>query len=187
MNKAKILLVDDEPTIRVVLSAVLESQGYFVESAEDGFAALRKIRSSLPDLIISDLRMPNMNGFELLGIVRKDFPQIPVIAISGEFVGERVEGILADAFFQKGHYAPLDLLHRVSELLEKPRSTCMRKERAPVWAPTGDSPVMVTCTNCLKSFPIDPCDEGQYAKHEVQCIFCGAVLHYELLAITRSA
>jgi len=165
----------------------LESKGYVVDTAEDGFAALRKIRACVPDLLISDLRMPNMNGFELLGIVRSEYPQTPIIAISGEFVGERVEGVLADAFFQKGHYSPPDLLAKVGELLAKPRSMTEQAQKAPVWAPTGNSPVMVTCTKCLRSFPIDPCDESQSVQHEVRCIFCGAMLKYQLLAITRSA
>ena len=55
--------------------------------AEDGFEGLAALKQSLPDIIISDLRMPNMNGFEFLSVVRRRFPVIPVIVISGEFSG----------------------------------------------------------------------------------------------------
>ena len=189
MKEFRILLVDDEPSIRVVLSAVLRSGGYVVDLAEDGFGALRSIQAAIPDLIISDLRMPNMNGFELLSVVRTKFPQMPVIAISGEFVSNQVEGVLADVFFQKGSYSPADLMATVETLLKSapmPANRMTNTSGIPVWAPTGDAPIMITCTDCLRSFPIDPCTEGQ-TRGETHCIFCGAALKYRLLAVTRSA
>jgi CheY-like chemotaxis protein len=64
---------------------LLEAQGYEVRGAEDGFEGLAALKQSLPDIIISDLQMPNMNGFEFLSVVRRRFPVIPVIVISGEF------------------------------------------------------------------------------------------------------
>ena len=71
----------------------------------DSTASL-KLKQSLPDVVISDLRMPNMSGFEFLSVVRRRFPQIAVIAISGEFAGIDVpESVLADAFFEKGQYS----------------------------------------------------------------------------------
>jgi CheY-like chemotaxis protein len=86
--KYRILVVDDDPMVRETSGLVLMKQGYEVRTSEDGFSALIKLRTALPDLIISDLRMPNMSGFELLSVVRRRFPQIPVIAISGEFDAE---------------------------------------------------------------------------------------------------
>jgi CheY-like chemotaxis protein len=65
---------------------VLSRAGYEVRTATDGFQALALMRKALPDLIISDLKMPNMSGFEFLSIVRRRFPHIPVIAITGDFV-----------------------------------------------------------------------------------------------------
>jgi DNA-binding response OmpR family regulator len=187
MEKSKILLVDDEPSIRTVLKAVLESQGFSVSTAEDGFVALRSIRASLPDLLISDLRMPNMNGFELLAVVREKFPTIPVIAISGEFVGEQVRGVLADVFLQKGSYSPQELLTTVEGLLSETQERAKREQvGSTVWAPTGDAPLMVTCSECYKSFPLDPCEDQTRNQNEVQCIFCGTTLRYKLVAITRA-
>ena len=115
----RILVVDDEPTILTTSSAILGGKGFEVRTAKDGFAGLVELRRSLPDLIISDLRMPNMSGFELLSIVRRRFPHIPVIAISGEFNGNAPEGLIADAFFTKGQYTPEQMFQRIAELIEQ--------------------------------------------------------------------
>jgi CheY-like chemotaxis protein len=102
----RILIVDDEPAILETSAAVLGTKGYEVRTAADGFQALAELTRSLPDLIISDLRMPNMSGFELLSVIRRRFPHIPVIAISGEYNGIVPAGLIADAFFTKGSYPP---------------------------------------------------------------------------------
>ena|SRR5579859_259176 len=178
----KILLVDDEPNIRIVLSAVLEQAGYRVEVAEDGYAALRSIQEAKPDLVITDLRMPKMNGFELLSVIRARFPEVPTVAISGEFVTVDLhEGPLADAFFQKGNYSLEDFLGKISELLQLPRQR-RSTGRAPIWTPTHDEPVMLTCTACLRSFPIDLCG-GSAPPKQTQCLFCGHELQVQLIAI----
>ncbi len=62
----RLLLVDDEPVSRDVLQDSLSDKGYDVGVAKDGFDALAQMRGALPDLIISDLKMPNMSGFEFL-------------------------------------------------------------------------------------------------------------------------
>jgi CheY-like chemotaxis protein len=67
---------------------ILKERGYEVRTAKDGFQALVERRGSRPDIIISDLRMPSMSGCELLSVVRRRFPRLPVIAISGEYNGE---------------------------------------------------------------------------------------------------
>jgi CheY-like chemotaxis protein len=178
----RILLVDDEPSIRVVLSAVLEDAGFTVDVAEHGFDALRKIQGAVPDLVITDLRMPNMNGFELLAVLRERFPQLPTIVISGEFMISEVNSSIADAFFQKGNYSIPDFLGKIRELLAAPRVAVAQQQPSIVWSPTGDSPVMLTCTSCMHSFPIDACEGNMHAK-QTSCIFCGAQLEVRLVAI----
>jgi CheY-like chemotaxis protein len=97
----RILVVDDEPSIRETAKAILGSEGYEVLAVADGFDALHALSKSLPDVIISDLNMPRMSGFELLAIVRKRFPHIATIAMSGEYIADaNPRGILADAFLQ---------------------------------------------------------------------------------------
>jgi CheY-like chemotaxis protein len=188
VSEKKILLVDDEPNIRFVLSAVLQQAGYTVETAEDGFAALRKIQNARPDLVITDLRMPNMNGFELLSVLRTRFPELATVVISGEFLAVNgQQGALGDAFFEKGNYELPDFLAKVSELLATPRKRMHNPGfGAPVWRPVGDEPVMLTCTSCTRSFPIDVCHGASLPK-VTDCIFCGARLNVQVLAVGLAA
>jgi len=101
--RANLLIVDDEPSIRVMLSQILVEHGYSARSAATGLSALDEIRREVPEVLISDLNMPGMSGFELLPVVRRRFPRIHLIAMSGTYSGDKVPpGITADAFYQKG-------------------------------------------------------------------------------------
>ena len=71
----RILVVEDDPLLRDLARRLLGAKGYEVLTAEDGFVGLTALKRSLPDVIISDLRMPNMNGFEFLSVVRRRFPR----------------------------------------------------------------------------------------------------------------
>ena len=86
MSADLILLVDDEEQIRKLLEASLVRRGYEVVSATDGIEALRQIRARMPDLIVTDVNMPNMNGFELLKNIRGDdsLKTIPVLMVTAE-------------------------------------------------------------------------------------------------------
>lgn len=81
---ARVLFVDDEEQIRKLLATYLGRQGYEVTVATDGFEALKAIRQSAPDLVITDVSMPNMNGFELTRRLRADHKtaRIPVLMLS---------------------------------------------------------------------------------------------------------
>src|ERR1700733_578534 len=102
-SKINLLIVDDDPALRSSLSQIFTSQGHAVRLADDGFAALDNIRQQVPDIILSDLNMPGMSGFELLSVIRRRFPNIQAIAMSGAFSGEGLQlGVAADAFYEKG-------------------------------------------------------------------------------------
>jgi CheY-like chemotaxis protein len=117
-SRFRLLVVDDEPCIRDLASDILTSEGHDVLTAKDGLDALNQLVDPLPDMIISDLRMPRMSGFELLAVVRQRFPQVPVIATSGESLGSGLPaGVLADAFLQKGGYTIRQLCAKVRELI----------------------------------------------------------------------
>ncbi len=179
--KYRILIVDDEPTLRMVGKMLLEAQGYEVQCAEDGFEGLAALRQSLPDIIISDLRMPNMNGFEFLSVVRRRFPTIPVIVISGEFSGLSLpESVLADAFFTKGEYKLEDLFGKVIDLLnELPTRPKTGKPHQPaVWVKNDKGTIAVTCSECLRTFPVTGATKGI---NEAECDFCSAVIRYEII------
>ena len=80
-EKHKILIVDDEPQITRVLKTTLSSQGYSTRTASDGDDALQVIKEWSPDLLITDLRMPNMDGLQLCRHLRTK-SQIPIIVLS---------------------------------------------------------------------------------------------------------
>ena len=99
----KLLIVEDNVILRTTLSFIFLEYGYDVRSAADGFSALVEIRREAPDVLLSDLNMPGMAGFELLSVVRRRFPEIRVIAMSGASSGDRVPpGVAADGFYEKG-------------------------------------------------------------------------------------
>lgn len=176
----RILLVDDEEAIRIMSAKILESKGYEVRTAVDGFAALVELRKSLPDVVISDLRMPNMSGFELLSVVRRRFPHLAVIAISGEFNGIAPEGLIADYFFTKGSYRPEELFLKIAELLELSplRPHMVKPDISPVWVPRSpEGYFVVTCTDCLRSFSLTT-DEASKEVRSASCPFCGTVVRF---------
>ncbi len=80
-SKANILVVDDEPQITRVLRTTLSSQGYATRTAADGNEALQAMKDWPPDLVITDLRMPNMDGLVLCRLIRKQ-SQVPIIVLS---------------------------------------------------------------------------------------------------------
>src|SRR5580658_9994678 len=179
--KCRVLIVDDEPLILETTSAIVRSFGYSVRSAPDGFAALKILREVLPDLIIADLRMPNMSGFELLSIVRRRFPHIPTIAISGEFILATMPlGLLVDHFFQKGGYTPAELSAKIKELIaDSPvRPHLGKHEKAPLWIHRKETDyIVVTCPECLRSTSVPDSDStGQL--QETECMACGAKIRY---------
>jgi DNA-binding NtrC family response regulator len=80
--KGKVLVVDDEADARTALAELLRAEGYLVETAADGFKALGKMQEFAPDLVLTDLRMPGMNGVELLEKLRADHPDVVVLVMT---------------------------------------------------------------------------------------------------------
>ncbi len=125
-----ILVVDDEPAVRRLACQMLERGGYRTVEAETGRHALAVLASD-PDrilLVLSDVRMPQMNGLELEQAIREGWPALPVILMSGEVTREWVVRLLRDAPLRllRKPFEQEDLLVKVRELLaslpeEKPR------------------------------------------------------------------
>ncbi len=87
VSEGLVLVVDDEPDVRKVVRMTLEKAGYDVVEAEDGEKAIEEIKkgehSILLNLIITDIRMPNMNGIDVINYYRKEWPHIPLIVLTG--------------------------------------------------------------------------------------------------------
>jgi CheY-like chemotaxis protein len=180
--KNRILIVDDDSSVRAMVATLLAGNGYEVSSAKDGFDALLQMKAKVPELIVSDLNMPQMSGFEFLSVVRRRFPQILVIAMSGAYqAGDAVPGgVIADAFYAKGTHKSEVLLRVVADLLETSTSPTFAHTRqsAPVWVPRngkdsrGIPYIVLTCTECLRSFPLNVASEVTTAVMTTPCIFC---------------
>ncbi len=183
VSQSRLLVVDDEPCIREMMSYFLRSRGYEVLTAQDGFDALSQLKGRLPALIISDLKMPRMSGFEFLAIVRQRFPQIPTIAISGEILSnESPIGLIADAFFSKGSYAVDQLTGTIEKFIAtspvRPRSWAISV--APTSIPRDAAGyLLMKCRNCLRSFPLEA-SRMNGGLHRVTCPWCQANLQFQI-------
>ncbi len=118
----KILVVEDSPTTRLMIISSLEDLGDFtVIEAANGFQALRKLPEVLPDLVITDINMPDINGLEVVRFVKQsnNFSAIPVIIVTTEgreIDRERGLRLGADRYLVKP-FNPEDLQRQVKELL----------------------------------------------------------------------
>jgi len=185
--KIKLLIVDDESGTRTLLSQIFGQMGHGVRTATDGFSALASIRESMPDVLLSDLNMPGMSGFELLSVVRRRFPGVYVIATSGAYSGESVPyGIAADAFYEKAtsFNSLLNLMENATavERLSRRDSNAL----APVWVPLADGEpqcdayVMITCQECMRAFS-HAVEESRLLIHETNCDYCQTKIRYAVV------
>ena len=89
-----ILVVDDEKNIRSGLAEAISLEGYDVIEAENGKAAWEKMNSNNVDLLLTDLRMPEMTGEELIRKVRASYPKLPIIVLTGHGTIENAVGLM---------------------------------------------------------------------------------------------
>ena len=104
MASKTVLVVDDNPNMTVLLSDILELLGCRAETASDGQSALSVLESKSIDLVLTDLRMPQMDGMALLHAIRERFPGVPVVLISGynvESAEDQEIAYHADGFLNK--------------------------------------------------------------------------------------
>jgi CheY-like chemotaxis protein len=184
---ARLLIIDDEPSIRISMSLMLNEIGYRVRVAEDGIAALLELRKEVPDILICDLNMPGMSGFELLSVVRRRLPQIRTIAMSGAFCGDEApSGVAADAFYQKG--SSFGSLLRIIESMRGMERTLTSQPAAPstIWiqASRQSAPdsafVNIVCPECLRIIP-QPLNDSVGQIRETNCAECGGSIRYGII------
>lgn len=80
---ARILVIDDEEFVRFTTEVVLTKAGHEITTAENGKVGLTEARQNTYDLVLTDIIMPEMEGLEAIRILRKEFPELPIIAMSG--------------------------------------------------------------------------------------------------------
>jgi CheY-like chemotaxis protein len=194
--KGHILVVDDEASVRESIARLLISKGYDVVVAEDGFRALSQLRKTLPDVIVSDLDMPGMSGFELLSVVRRRFPEISTVAMSGAYDGDELPfGVIADGFFAKGGQFK-NLVSTIQGLLHTApaRSHEHLRECAPAWIPRNENDsqgmpyVVLTCAQCLRAFSMNVTGRSTTGEVlEIPCRFCPSTNRYIIQPSSRDA
>ncbi|OGE75809.1 MAG: hypothetical protein A3C85_03160 [Candidatus Doudnabacteria bacterium RIFCSPHIGHO2_02_FULL_48_21] len=123
---AKILVVEDELMMRDLVVRKLNSAGFDVKIAADGKEALGVWRSEAPDLVLLDLVMPEMDGFEVLKQMRSDpnpgLANTQVIVLSNLWSNEdilKAQNLKIQGYLVKAYYTPEDILQKVNEVLKK--------------------------------------------------------------------
>ena len=171
---------------------VLSELGYDVATATDAFDALAQLRCTIPDLIISDLNMPRMSGFEFLKIMCVRFPKIPLIGLSGVYDSNDhfPDRLMVDAVYPKGRCQPAELGQIVADLLRATpaRENSPASQPAPVQMPVfRNGPgrrvpcIELTCTECLRHFSVEFEQEIPTGEQEIAyCSSCAAPVHYAI-------
>lgn len=132
----KILLVEDDQSLREIYGIRLTAEGYEIASAGDGEAALALAVKERPDLIISDVMMPKISGFDMLDILRStpetaNIKVIMMTALSADDQKARGESLGADRFLVKSQVGIEDVVNAVHEVLNDANSTPATTETAP--------------------------------------------------------
>lgn len=121
-NAKRILVVDDESDLVVMISTALKHQGYEVITANDGQEGLEKAKTEKPDLIVLDLMLPRINGYKVCGLLKKDtrYAKIPIILLTAKASTEDMElgkKVGADAYITKP-YERETLISKIEELIK---------------------------------------------------------------------
>jgi CheY-like chemotaxis protein len=190
-SRCSVLLVEDDTPVRNTIATVLSLNGYEVETAINGFDALDKLRHKVPDLVFTDLHMPQMSGFELLSVVRRRFPMVKAIASSGAYGESGVPtGVLADDFYPKGQASARELLETISRVCR--RGTPKRdRNHEPAWIPrngtdaSGKPFVVLSCNECLRAFPLNVAGAPTGEVESTPCIYCPNEIFY-IIDFSRS-
>lgn len=119
-KKLHILAIDDEPNILIMLRRILEQEGYSVDTSPDGTAGLDMLDQHPPDLILLDVLMPGLDGYQVLKLIRErsDAPVIMVTALRESVSTEKALGIGADDYVIKPFYIR-ELLARIRTKLRR--------------------------------------------------------------------
>ena len=118
-QKGKILVVDDEHIVRLSCIKSLRPKGYEVESVNDGFEALQQLKTNSYDIVITDLTMPDMDGIEFIGMLRRTSPEAKILLVTGfatDAIKEQAETM--GAHYLAKPFKPSALCEAVEELCD---------------------------------------------------------------------
>jgi len=184
-----VLLVDDDSSIRELLSRLLATEGFQAIHAEDGIDGLVKLRERLPNVIICDLKMPRMTGFEFIEIVRRRFPTIPVVVLTGSIPLEFSEKIKPDCWFEKSMLRFPELVRTINYLARKTPDHVDLPQRlsSPIRVrPDGAGYIVLTCPDCLRSFKVASAPENRTQAQTAVCTHCQARIPFLLESLEKA-
>jgi DNA-binding response OmpR family regulator len=123
-KKTKILLVEDDAFLLSMYATKFELEKFEVIAAEDGEKGLRLVSEAKPDIILLDIILPKMNGFEVLEKIKKDenLKKIPIILLTNLSQKSDIEKGLslgADDYIIKAHFTPVEVVEKVKKVLNK--------------------------------------------------------------------
>lgn len=147
MNRKRLLVVDDEPNLLRAVAASLRAEGYEVTTARNGREALLRVAESLPDLVVSDIRMPGMDGYQLARQLRASARTalVPVVFLTAkDELADRVEGFRSgvDAYVTKP-FEPDELLAVIAGILSRVERTHAEIARLVGSAEASEAPAFV--------------------------------------------
>ena len=117
---ARILVIDDDTTVRLATCKTLQMDGHEVQQAEDGLTGIETFRQSPADLVVTDILMPGMYGLDVIKTLRSEYPDIPIVALSGSGVEDlrKSTTIGANCAIEKP-FLTRELLRTVNDCLAK--------------------------------------------------------------------
>ncbi len=184
--RRRILLADGDPECLQSCSDALGKQGYEVITTSDGFEALCVLRGATPDLLVTELNLPLLSGFELLSVVRKRFPEIGAIAISGDYTPASMPSeTICDGFVAKGRTFNLELLEKLRALVKMLplRASRVNADAVPVWIPRSRAGyIVLTCPECLRTFSAREPRESPSCE---RCVFCDAKVPFQMSGLEQ--
>jgi CheY-like chemotaxis protein len=186
-TKARLLIADGDPFTRNLLSKLFVEEGYRLWSVADGSSVLVEIHRQVPEFLISDLNMSATSGWELLAIIRSQFPEIRVIAMSNVFFGNDIScGAAADGFFRKS--AGFGVLLKIMQSLPSTERMAQKTHAMPppAWVSkylrnsSGEGYVTIECPECGGSF--HKILKGAVSTtRETNCLHCGNLIRYAVV------
>lgn len=178
-HRARLLLVDDDPDVRQILARQLRQQGYYVDVAASGQEAVEYVDQTSYDVIVSDVRMPSMDGIELLQVVRQHDLRVPVVLLTGApILDGAVQALEFGAFHYLAKTTALPELERVVD-----RAASWRRSRVPSDASQlRPSHTGMTALRAGLEASLDRCLEGLWiAYHPIVDVARREIFGYEAL------
>ncbi len=183
-GRPRVLLVDENPAVRGILSRLLNAAGFATQQAEDGKDGLAKLRGALPDVIISDAHVPPpMAGVEFVSVVRRRLPTVPVIVVSGKPQPDPLPQCFKPDLWQgKGSELVNEIVESIGELIHANPIEALVPEVGDTPFRARQDPVgrfVIPCSDCLRPLEVPESPEIiKTGEQIIPCTHCQALVRF---------